>query len=85
MLELLQVRFTNFAEVFGMNIIANDRYAFLKLAEKHKKLQLTESQKILKPKYKLSGGPVATFSFPERGNLSHTPCQLCHCNNYHFK
>jgi len=42
-LKLLQVRVTIFAEVFGMSVVANDQYASLKLAEKHKKRQLTEN------------------------------------------
>ena len=44
-LELLQVSFTIFAEVFGMSVVANDQCASLKLAEKHEEQQLTESQK----------------------------------------
>jgi len=59
-----------------MSVVANDQYASLKLAEKRKKRQLTESQKILKPKYKRSEEPVVTFSLPRRENLPHTPPTL---------
>jgi len=38
-----------------MSVVANDQYASLQLAEKRKKRQPTESQKILKVKYKISG------------------------------
>ena len=72
-LELLQDRVTIFAEMFGMSVVANDQYASLTAAEKRKKQQLSESHKILKPKYKTSGELVVTFSLLRRRNLPHTP------------
>jgi len=62
--------------MFGMSVVANDQYASLKPAEKHKKQQLSESHKILKPKYKTSGELVVTFSLLRRRNLPHTPPTL---------
>jgi len=62
-------------KMFGMSVVANDQYASLKPVEKHKIQQLSESHKILKPKYKTSGELVVTFSLLRR-NLTHTPPNL---------
>jgi len=43
-----------------------------KMLQKTKKQQPSENQRILKPKYKQSGGPVFTFSLP-RGRFAPLP------------
>jgi len=64
-----------------VSAVANDQYASLKLAEKLKKRLLTESQKILKPKYNISGVPVVTFILPGRENLPHAPLSYATATN----
>ena len=64
-----------------MSAAANDQYASLKLAKKRRKRLLTESQKILKPKYKINGVPVVTFVLPGSENLPHAPLSYATATN----
>jgi len=56
-----------------MSVVANDQCASLKLAKNAKSSNLLKAKRMLKTKYKQSGGPIVTFSLPRRGNLSPTP------------
>jgi len=72
-LELLQVRVTIFAKVFGVSAVANDQYTSLKLAKKRKKNNLLKTKIILKPKYKPSGGSFFTFNPCQRRETCPSP------------